>query len=69
MGMTESYSHTSHIILLLADFKYCVRRYHYSFLLFPGDVEMDIEYLYKAVPQLTKVFRIMDKIGEGTRSI
>ncbi|XP_071756090.2 cell division cycle 7-related protein kinase [Centroberyx gerrardi] len=32
------------------------------------DVEMDIEYLYKAVPQLTKVFRIIDKIGEGTFS-
>lgn len=26
---------------------------------------MDIESLYKAVPQLAKVFRIMDKIGEG----
>ncbi|KAF7669783.1 hypothetical protein LDENG_00124130 [Lucifuga dentata] len=32
------------------------------------DVEMDIEYLYKAIPQLTKVFRIIDKIGEGTFS-
>ena len=31
----------------------------------PGDVEMDIEYLQKAVPQLSKVFRITDKIGEG----
>uniref|UniRef100_A0A7N8XB40 non-specific serine/threonine protein kinase n=1 Tax=Mastacembelus armatus TaxID=205130 RepID=A0A7N8XB40_9TELE len=29
---------------------------------------MDIEYLYKAVPQLAKVFRIIDKIGEGTFS-
>ncbi|KAM3865989.1 cell division cycle 7-related protein kinase [Diretmus argenteus] len=34
----------------------------------PRDVEMDIEYLYKAVPQLTKFFRIIDKIGEGTFS-
>ncbi|XP_026168638.1 cell division cycle 7-related protein kinase [Mastacembelus armatus] len=34
----------------------------------PRDVEMDIEYLYKAVPQLAKVFRIIDKIGEGTFS-
>ncbi|XP_068196676.1 uncharacterized protein [Antennarius striatus] len=32
------------------------------------DVETDIEYLYKAVPQLAKVFRITDKIGEGTFS-
>ncbi|KAK2895494.1 cell division cycle 7-related protein kinase [Channa argus] len=32
------------------------------------DVELDIESLYKAVPQLTKVFRIVDKIGEGTFS-
>lgn len=30
-----------------------------------GDVEFDIESLYKAVPQLAKVFRIIDKIGEG----
>ncbi|XP_056277004.1 cell division cycle 7-related protein kinase isoform X2 [Pseudoliparis swirei] len=33
-----------------------------------GDVETDIEILYKAVPQLAKVFRIIDKIGEGTFS-
>ncbi|KAM6989769.1 cell division cycle 7-related protein kinase isoform 1-T1 [Tautogolabrus adspersus] len=32
------------------------------------DVEIDIESLYKAVPQLAKVFHIMDKIGEGTFS-
>ncbi|XP_047223406.1 cell division cycle 7-related protein kinase isoform X2 [Girardinichthys multiradiatus] len=32
------------------------------------DVEMDIEILYKVVPQLAKVFRITDKIGEGTFS-
>ncbi|KAM7400960.1 hypothetical protein PAMA_005249 [Pampus argenteus] len=32
------------------------------------DVEIDIEFLYKAVPQLAKVFRITDKIGEGTFS-
>eukprot|EP00064_Thunnus_orientalis_P002268 superscaffoldBa00000159_g2275 len=32
------------------------------------DVEIDIEVLYKAVPQLAKVFRITDKIGEGTFS-
>ncbi|XP_028988009.1 cell division cycle 7-related protein kinase isoform X1 [Betta splendens] len=32
------------------------------------DVEIDIESLYKAVPQLAKVFRIIDKIGEGTFS-
>ncbi|XP_059199863.1 cell division cycle 7-related protein kinase [Centropristis striata] len=32
------------------------------------DVEVDIEILYKAVPQLAKVFRIIDKIGEGTFS-
>ncbi|XP_070830187.1 cell division cycle 7-related protein kinase [Chaetodon trifascialis] len=32
------------------------------------DVETDIEFLYKAVPQLAKVFRIIDKIGEGTFS-
>uniref|UniRef100_A0A3B4EXZ3 non-specific serine/threonine protein kinase n=1 Tax=Pundamilia nyererei TaxID=303518 RepID=A0A3B4EXZ3_9CICH len=32
------------------------------------DVEMDIEFLYKAVPQLAKVFRIIDKIGAGTFS-
>ncbi|XP_029971650.1 cell division cycle 7-related protein kinase isoform X1 [Salarias fasciatus] len=34
----------------------------------PRDVEADIEYLYKAVPQLAKVFHIIDKIGEGTFS-
>ncbi|CAL1575539.1 unnamed protein product [Knipowitschia caucasica] len=33
-----------------------------------GDVEADIELLYKAVPQIGKVFRIIDKIGEGTFS-
>ncbi|XP_043988987.1 cell division cycle 7-related protein kinase isoform X3 [Gambusia affinis] len=32
------------------------------------DVELDIQSLYKAVPQLSKVFRITDKIGEGTFS-
>ncbi|KAM4727711.1 cell division cycle 7-related protein kinase isoform 2-T2 [Anableps anableps] len=32
------------------------------------DVELDIETLYKAVPQLAKVFHITDKIGEGTFS-
>lgn len=32
------------------------------------DVETDIELLYKAVPQIQKVFRIIDKIGEGTFS-
>ncbi|XP_037643046.1 cell division cycle 7-related protein kinase isoform X2 [Sebastes umbrosus] len=32
------------------------------------DVEIDIELLYKAVPQLAKVFRITAKIGEGTFS-
>ncbi|XP_072220475.1 cell division cycle 7-related protein kinase isoform X2 [Leuresthes tenuis] len=32
------------------------------------DVELDIELLYKAVPQLNKVFCITDKIGEGTFS-
>ncbi|XP_060762479.1 cell division cycle 7-related protein kinase [Neoarius graeffei] len=34
----------------------------------PRDVEMDIEYLYEVVPQLSRVFRITDKIGEGTFS-
>uniref|UniRef100_A0A671XR10 non-specific serine/threonine protein kinase n=1 Tax=Sparus aurata TaxID=8175 RepID=A0A671XR10_SPAAU len=34
----------------------------------PRDVEIDIEFLYKVVPQLAKVFRIVDKIGEGTFS-
>ncbi|XP_074506862.1 cell division cycle 7-related protein kinase isoform X1 [Sebastes fasciatus] len=32
------------------------------------DLEIDIELLYKAVPQLAKVFRITAKIGEGTFS-
>uniref|UniRef100_A0A3B3RI95 non-specific serine/threonine protein kinase n=1 Tax=Paramormyrops kingsleyae TaxID=1676925 RepID=A0A3B3RI95_9TELE len=32
------------------------------------EVKMDIEQLYEAVPQLTKVFHIIDKIGEGTFS-
>ncbi|XP_019733405.1 cell division cycle 7-related protein kinase isoform X2 [Hippocampus comes] len=32
------------------------------------DVESDIEALYKAVPQLAKTFRIIEKIGEGTFS-
>ncbi|XP_076838147.1 cell division cycle 7-related protein kinase isoform X2 [Brachyhypopomus gauderio] len=34
----------------------------------PRDVQMDIEYLYEVVPQLSRVFRITDKIGEGTFS-
>ncbi|XP_036410344.1 cell division cycle 7-related protein kinase [Megalops cyprinoides] len=33
-----------------------------------SEVKMDIEYLYEAVPQLSKIFHIMDKIGEGTFS-
>ncbi|XP_072297914.1 cell division cycle 7-related protein kinase isoform X1 [Eucyclogobius newberryi] len=32
------------------------------------DVETDIELLYKAIPQISKVFRVIDKIGEGTFS-
>uniref|UniRef100_A0A1A7XDH0 non-specific serine/threonine protein kinase n=2 Tax=Iconisemion striatum TaxID=60296 RepID=A0A1A7XDH0_9TELE len=32
------------------------------------DVELDIELLYKAVPQVARVFHIIDKIGEGTFS-
>ncbi|XP_034743522.1 cell division cycle 7-related protein kinase isoform X1 [Etheostoma cragini] len=32
------------------------------------DVEIDIDILYQAVPQLAKVFRIIEKIGEGTFS-
>ncbi|XP_033993213.1 cell division cycle 7-related protein kinase isoform X1 [Trematomus bernacchii] len=32
------------------------------------DVDIEIENLYKAIPQLAKVFRITDKIGEGTFS-
>ncbi|XP_077413413.1 cell division cycle 7-related protein kinase isoform X1 [Vanacampus margaritifer] len=32
------------------------------------DVESDIESLCKAIPQLAKTFRIIDKIGEGTFS-
>lgn len=32
----------------------------------PDDVANDIQNLYKAVPQLNEVFRIIDKIGEGT---
>lgn len=31
----------------------------------PGDADIEIENLYKAIPQLAKVFRITDKIGEG----
>ena len=31
----------------------------------PGNVEMEIDNLYKAVPQLHKVFNVIDKIGEG----
>ncbi|XP_074543848.1 cell division cycle 7-related protein kinase isoform X3 [Halichoeres trimaculatus] len=34
----------------------------------PKDVELDIESLYRSVPQLAKVFHIIDKIGEGTFS-
>ncbi|KAG9334070.1 hypothetical protein JZ751_009162 [Albula glossodonta] len=33
-----------------------------------SEVKMDIECLYEAVPQLSKYFYIMDKIGEGTFS-
>uniref|UniRef100_A0A3B4A9Z1 non-specific serine/threonine protein kinase n=1 Tax=Periophthalmus magnuspinnatus TaxID=409849 RepID=A0A3B4A9Z1_9GOBI len=47
----------------------CINVYIYFFLMFlSGDVETDIELLYKAVPQIGKVFRIIDKIGEGTFS-
>ncbi|XP_051555308.1 cell division cycle 7-related protein kinase-like [Myxocyprinus asiaticus] len=34
----------------------------------PRDVEVDIEYLYEVVPQLSRIFRVIDKIGEGTFS-
>uniref|UniRef100_A0A8C9SWN8 non-specific serine/threonine protein kinase n=1 Tax=Scleropages formosus TaxID=113540 RepID=A0A8C9SWN8_SCLFO len=34
----------------------------------PCDVKRDIELLYEAVPQLSKVFTIIDRIGEGTFS-
>lgn len=30
-----------------------------------GDVETDIAYLYEVLPQLSRIFRIIDKIGEG----
>lgn len=33
-----------------------------------NDVDMDIEYLYEVLPQLSQIFRIIDKIGEGTFS-
>lgn len=32
------------------------------------DVEMDIEKLYEVLPQLSQIFRIVDKIGEGLSS-
>lgn len=35
----------------------------------PEDAEIDIQNLYKAVPQLKEIFRIIDKIGEGTITI
>ncbi|XP_067309232.1 cell division cycle 7-related protein kinase isoform X4 [Pseudorasbora parva] len=34
----------------------------------PRDVETDIAYLYEVLPQLSDIFRIIDKIGEGTFS-
>ncbi|KAK7162790.1 hypothetical protein R3I93_006973 [Phoxinus phoxinus] len=34
----------------------------------PRDVETDIAYLYEVLPQLSRIFRIIDKIGEGTFS-
>ncbi|KAJ8357389.1 hypothetical protein SKAU_G00201830 [Synaphobranchus kaupii] len=34
----------------------------------PNEVKMDIQYLYEAVPQLSKFFHILDRIGEGTFS-
>ncbi|KAJ8270163.1 hypothetical protein GJAV_G00111040 [Gymnothorax javanicus] len=34
----------------------------------PSDVKTEIEYLCEAVPQLSKYFQIVDKIGEGTFS-
>ncbi|KAJ8406413.1 hypothetical protein AAFF_G00306440 [Aldrovandia affinis] len=34
----------------------------------PSEVKLDIDHLYEAVPQLSKVFHILDKIGEGTFS-
>ncbi|XP_026061961.1 cell division cycle 7-related protein kinase isoform X3 [Carassius auratus] len=34
----------------------------------PKDVETDIAYLYEVLPQLSQIFRIIDKIGEGTFS-
>ncbi|XP_037315138.2 cell division cycle 7-related protein kinase isoform X2 [Pungitius pungitius] len=33
-----------------------------------SDVEIEIGILYKAIPELAKIFRITDKIGEGTFS-
>ncbi|XP_016379051.1 cell division cycle 7-related protein kinase isoform X3 [Sinocyclocheilus rhinocerous] len=34
----------------------------------PRDVETDIAHLYEVLPQLSQIFRIIDKIGEGTFS-
>ncbi|XP_043077691.1 cell division cycle 7-related protein kinase isoform X5 [Puntigrus tetrazona] len=34
----------------------------------PRDVQTDIAYLYEVLPQLSQIFRIIDKIGEGTFS-
>ncbi|XP_056116793.1 cell division cycle 7-related protein kinase isoform X2 [Rhinichthys klamathensis goyatoka] len=34
----------------------------------PRGVETDIAYLYEVLPQLSRIFRIIDKIGEGTFS-
>ncbi|XP_077075326.1 cell division cycle 7-related protein kinase isoform X2 [Siphateles boraxobius] len=34
----------------------------------PRHVETDIAYLYEVLPQLSRIFRIIDKIGEGTFS-
>uniref|UniRef100_A0AAY4D299 non-specific serine/threonine protein kinase n=1 Tax=Denticeps clupeoides TaxID=299321 RepID=A0AAY4D299_9TELE len=38
------------------------------FFISPGNVQTDIEHLYEAVPDLARVFCIIDKIGEGTFS-
>ncbi|XP_016357665.1 cell division cycle 7-related protein kinase isoform X3 [Sinocyclocheilus anshuiensis] len=37
-------------------------------IIIPRDVETDIAYLYEVLPQLSQIFRIIDKIGEGTFS-
>uniref|UniRef100_A0A8C5TMA6 non-specific serine/threonine protein kinase n=1 Tax=Malurus cyaneus samueli TaxID=2593467 RepID=A0A8C5TMA6_9PASS len=55
-----------HQLFLSNIVKDCIKNYFSAFL--SSGIKKDIEKLYEAVPQLVNVFKIKEKIGEGTFS-